>query len=54
MVINDALRDMIANSTPANILGAKAAEFGMRTLREDGLLAIFNGETTVDEVVRYT
>ncbi|MBQ4329407.1 MAG: type II/IV secretion system protein [Lentisphaeria bacterium] len=54
MVINDVLRDMIANSTPANILGAKAAEFGMRTLREDGLLAIFNGETTVDEVVRYT
>ena len=54
MVINDVLRDMIADSTPANILGAKASEFGMRTLREDGLLAIFNGETTVDEVVRYT
>ncbi|MBE6357442.1 MAG: type II/IV secretion system protein [Lentisphaerae bacterium] len=54
MVINDELREMIAASTPANILGAKAAEYGMRTLREDGLLAIFNGETTVDEVVRYT
>jgi len=54
MIINDVLRDMIADSTPANILGAKASEFGMRTLREDGLLAIFNGETTVDEVVRYT
>lgn len=54
MIINDTLRDMIADSTPANILGAKACEFGMRTLREDGLLAIFNGETTVDEVVRYT
>ncbi len=54
MVINDELRNMIADSTPANILGAKACEFGMRTLREDGLQAIFNGETTVDEVVRYT
>ena len=54
MVINDELREMIASSAPANILGAKAAEFGMRTSREDGLLAIFNGETTVDEVVRYT
>ena len=54
MVINDVLRDMIADSTPANILGAKASEFGMRTLREDGLMAIFNAETTVDEVVRYT
>ena len=54
MVINDILREMIADSTPANILGSKASEFGMRTLREDGLMAIFNGETTVDEVVRYT
>jgi len=54
MIINDTLRDMIADSAPANILGSKASEFGMRTLREDGLLAIFNGETTVDEVVRYT
>jgi type IV pilus assembly protein PilB len=54
MVINDQLREMIAACTPANILGAKASEFGMRTLREDGLMAIFNGETTVDEVVRYT
>jgi len=54
MVINQELREMIANSTPANILRDKACEFGMRTLRDDGLLAIFNGETSVDEVVRYT
>jgi type IV pilus assembly protein PilB len=45
---------MIANETPANILRDKACELGMRLLREDGLQAIFNGETTVDEVVRYT
>ena len=54
MVINDELRELIAASTPANILGARASELGMRTLREDGLMAIYNGETTVDEVVRYT
>jgi type IV pilus assembly protein PilB len=54
MVINEELREMIADSTPANILRDKACEFGMRTLRDDGLLAIYNGETTVDEVVRYT
>lgn len=54
MVVNDELRDMIADSTPANILSRRACELGMRTLREDGLMAIFNGETTVDEVVRYT
>lgn len=54
MVINDELREMVANETPANILRERACEMGMRLLREDGLLAIFNGETTVDEVVRYT
>ena len=54
MVVNDELREMVANETPANILRERACEMGMRLLREDGLLAIFNGETTVDEVVRYT
>ena len=54
MVVNDELREMIANETPANILRDRACELGMRLLREDGLQAIFNGETTVDEVVRYT
>ena len=45
---------MIANNVPTNELAAKAILYGMRPLRDDGLLAIFNGETTVDEVVRYT
>lgn len=54
MVINQELREMISANVPANELAARAVEFGMRPLREDGLLAIFNGETTVDEVVRYT
>ena len=54
MVINQELREMISDNVPANELAARAIEFGMRPLREDGLLAIFNGETTVDEVVRYT
>ena len=54
MVVNQELRDMISNGTPANILRDRACEMGMRTLREDGLMAIFNAETSVDEVVRYT
>ena len=54
MVINQELREMISSNAPANELSARAVQFGMRPLREDGLLAIFNGETTVDEVVRYT
>jgi type IV pilus assembly protein PilB len=27
---------------------------GMRTLRDDGLRAIFDGQTTIEEVVKYT
>ena len=54
MVVNQELRDMIADGVPANELRDRACAFGMRTLRDDGLLAILNGETSVDEVVRYT
>ncbi len=54
MVINQELRDMISDNKPANQLRDRAIALGMRPLREDGLLAIFNGETSVDEVVRYT
>jgi type IV pilus assembly protein PilB len=48
------MRDMISSGAPANVIRDKACQLGMRPLREDGLLAIFNGETSVDEVVRYT
>ena len=54
LVVNNELREMISNGAPANELADKACQFGMRPLREDGLLAIFNHETSVDEVVRYT
>ena len=54
LVVNIDIREMIADEAPANHLRDKAREMGMRTLREDGLAAILNGETTVDEVLRYT
>ena len=54
LVVNNELREMISSGAPANELADKACEYGMRPLREDGLLAIFNHETSVDEVVRYT
>ena len=54
LVVNNEIREMIANEAPANHLREKARELGMRALREDGLAAVMNGETTVDEVVRYT
>ena len=32
----------------------KAIELGMVTLRDDGLRSIFDGDTTIEEVVKYT
>jgi type IV pilus assembly protein PilB len=36
------------------VLKQKAIEVGMRPLREDGLRCIFDGHTTIEEVLKYT
>ena len=54
LVVNQEIRDLIFAGAPHTEIRDKAREHGMRTVREDGLQAIYNGETTVDEVVRYT
>ena len=52
--INDTFREMINSGAATLVLKQKAIELGMRTLREDGLRSIFDGETTVEEVLKYT
>ncbi len=52
--IGDTLREMINQRAPGVVLRQKAIELGMRTLREEGLQAIFDGETTVEEILKYT
>jgi type IV pilus assembly protein PilB len=54
MQITDPLRDLINERAPAVTLKAKAIELGMVTLRQDGLRSIFAGQTTVEEVLKYT
>jgi type IV pilus assembly protein PilB len=54
MVINDELRDLITNNSSIDDLRVAARRMGMSTLRECGLRAIFNGITTIEEVVRET
>ncbi len=54
MVMDDDLREMVMNQASTNLLRAEARKRGMRTLRECGLLGIFEGQTTIDEVVRET
>jgi type IV pilus assembly protein PilB len=54
MIVNDPLRELITKKSPTLVLKQKSIEFGMRTLRDDGLRAIFDGQTTIDEVLKYT
>ncbi|HEV2841214.1 MAG TPA: GspE/PulE family protein [Chthoniobacterales bacterium] len=54
MKITDPLRELINERAPAVTLKAKAIELGMVTLRQDGLRSIFAGDTTIDEVLKYT
>jgi type IV pilus assembly protein PilB len=54
LVISEALRNLINERAPSVVLRQKAVELGMVTLREDGLRSIFDGDTTIEEVVKYT
>src|SRR6184192_82016 len=52
--ISDPLRELINERSPTVTLKQKAIELGMVTLRQDGLRSIFAGDTTIEEVLRYT
>jgi type IV pilus assembly protein PilB len=54
MKISDPLRELINERAPTVTLKQKAIELGMVTLRQDGLRSIFNGDTTAEEVLKYT
>ena len=54
MKVDSKLRDMIMDSKSTEVLRAEAQAAGMRTLRESGILKIFDGLTTIEEVVRET
>jgi type IV pilus assembly protein PilB len=54
MRINSPLRAMINERAPSVVLKQKAIELGMVTLRQDGVRAVFDGDTTIEEVLKYT
>ncbi|MCC7146647.1 MAG: Flp pilus assembly complex ATPase component TadA [Phycisphaeraceae bacterium] len=54
MVLDDDLREIIMQHGSTQLLRAEARKRGMRSLRQAGLLAIYDGQTTIDEVVRET
>lgn len=54
MDVTDDIRDMVTNDASVDDIRNFARTQGMTTLRESGLKLIFDGITTIDEVVRET
>ncbi len=54
LVFDDEIRELIMQNAATQVLRVEARKRGMRTLRESGVLAIFDGDTTIDEVIRET
>ena len=54
IVVSDAIRELINNRAPTLTIKQKALEQGMRSLRDDGLRAIFDGNSTIEEILKYT
>jgi type IV pilus assembly protein PilB len=54
MKMDDSLRDLILKHASTNVVREEAKKRGMRSLRDSGLLAVFDGVTTIEEVVKAT
>ncbi len=54
LLIDSEICSMIIKQTPAGVIKEYAVAKGMRTLRDDGLLKVAAGITTIEEVLRVT
>jgi len=54
LVVAEPIRALINERAQTVVVRQKAVEMGMVTLREDGLRSIFEGATTIEEIVKYT
>jgi len=52
--VSDPIRALINERAPTVVMRQKAVELGMVTLREDGLRSIFDGDSSIEEVLKYT
>jgi len=52
--MSESVRDLVVQRASTMIIKQKALEQGMRTLRDDGLRAIFDGATSIEEIIKYT
>jgi type IV pilus assembly protein PilB len=54
LTMNSQINELVLKSSPTVVIRDKAREMGMMTMREDGIRAILQGLTTMEEVLRYT
>jgi type IV pilus assembly protein PilB len=54
LAITEPIRELVNIRAPSVVIRQKALELGMVTLRQDGLRSIYDGVTTVEEVLKYT
>ncbi|MGM0576674.1 MAG: type II secretion system ATPase GspE [Myxococcota bacterium] len=54
MQVDEDLRSLVMQNTPASTLKRTAQKRGMKTLREDGAQKVLQGLTSIDEVMRVT
>jgi type IV pilus assembly protein PilB len=54
MLLTDELRELVMQNASTAVLRQAARKQGMRSLREAGLLTLYDGITTIEEVVRET
>ena len=52
--VDDTIQRLIFDHAPATLLRQRAREMGTRTLREDGMLKVASGMTSLQEVLRVT
>jgi len=54
MLLDDAVKNVILNTSDANAIRRTAVERGMMSIRQDGAQKVINGITTIEEVFRVT
>ena len=54
LLLSSPIRDLILSHAQEHLIKQQARKEGMRTLREEGMRAVFEGLTTLEEVLRVT
>ena len=54
LVLSESLRELVAGGAPAPVIRQAARDSGTRSLRAEGIQAVLDGTTTLEEVVNHT